>query len=113
MKNTILLIGAAVVLFASCKNTKEVAQDNAEQKITEEIVDLKEYTTGVIVYSEKEGDCEYTIKLKDGLFYDPINLEDAYKVDGMAVYFKFRGLRMLNRCNKANPVSIEKMVKKD
>ena len=112
IKTTLLLLGTAGVLcLTSCKNTKEVAKDNTEEKVTEKAFDATGYTSGTIVYSDKEGDCEYTIKLKDGLYYDPINLEDDYKKDGMAVYFKFRGLRMMNRCNKANPVSIDEMVK--
>lgn len=110
MKTTLILLGAVTLLcFASCKNTEEVAKDNIEEKVAEEKFDPTGYTAGVIVYSKDKDDCEYTIRLKDGLFYDPINLEDSYKKDGMAVYFKFRGLRMMNRCNKANPVSIEEM----
>lgn len=110
MKTTLLLLGTVALLcFTSCKNTEEVAKDNIEKKVTEEAFDPTGYTSGIIVYSKEKDDCEYTIKLKDGLYYDPINLEDGYKKDGMAVYFKFRGLRMMNRCNKANPVSIEEM----
>lgn len=110
MKTTLILLGTAALLcFVSCKNTKEVAKDNIDEKVTEEKFDPTGYTAGVIVYSQDKDDCEYTIKLKDGLFYDPINLEDGYKKEGMAVYFKFRGLRMRNRCNKANPISIEEI----
>jgi len=110
MKTILLVLGAlALLCFTSCKNTKEVAKDNIEEKVAEEKFDPAGYTAGVIVYSKEKDDCEYTIKMKDGLHYDPINLEDGYKKDGMAVYFKFRGLRMMNRCPKANPVSIEEM----
>lgn len=110
MKTTLLLLGAAALLcFTSCKNTEEVAKDNMEEKVAKETFDPTGYTAGVIEYSKEKDDCEYTIKLKEGLYYDPINLEDGYKKDGMAVYFKFRGLRMMNRCPKANPVSIEEM----
>lgn len=112
MKTTLILLGAAALLcFGSCKNTEEVAKDNVEEKATEAAFDPAGYTSGVIEYSKEKDDCEYTIKLKEGLYYDPINLEDDFKKDGMAVYFKFRGLRMMNRCTKANPVSIEEMVK--
>ncbi len=110
MKTTLLVLGTVALLcFNSCKNTEKVAKDNIEEKVAEEAFDPTGYTSGIIVYSKEKDDCEYTIKLKDGLYYDPINLEDSYKKDGMAVYFKFRGLRMMNRCTKANPVSIEEM----
>ena len=111
MKTTLLVLGTAAFLcVTSCKNTKEVTKDTIEEKVTEDAFDPTGYTSGTIVYSKEKDDCKYTIKLKDGLFYDPINLEDSYKKDGMAVYFKFRGLRMMNRCNKATPVSIEEMI---
>ena len=111
MKTTLILLGTAALLcFTSCKNTEEVAKDKAEDKVAEEAFDPTGYTSGIIEYSQEKDDCEYTIKLKEGLYYDPINLEDGFKKDGMAVYFKFRGLRMMNRCPKANPVSIEEMV---
>ena len=110
MKTTLLLIGTAGLLcFASCKNTEEAAKYKTDKKVTEEAFDPTGYTSGTIIYSEEKDDCEYTIKLKGGLYYDPINLEDSYKKDGIAVYFKFRRLRMANRCNKANAVSIEEM----
>ncbi len=109
---TILLLGTAALLcIASCKNTEEVAKDNTKESITEKTFDPTGYTSGTIVYSKEKDDCEYTIRLDDGYYYDPINLEDSFKKDGMVVYFKFRGLRMMNRCNKAGPVSIEEMVK--
>ncbi len=110
MKTIVTLLGVAALLcFTSCKNTEEVTKDNIEKKVVEEKFDPTGYTLGFITYSKEKDDCEYTIKLKKGLYYDPINLDDSFKKDGMAVYFKFRGLRMRNRCTKANPVSIEEM----
>jgi len=41
--------------------------------------------------------------------YDPINLDEsfsAFKQDGMKVWFTFAGLRMMNRCEKANPINL-------
>lgn len=106
MKTTLLLGVAALLCFASCKNTEEVAKD----KIKEKAFDPTEYTAGVIVHSKEKNDCEYTIRLKEGIFYDPVNLDDGFKKDGMAVYFKFMGLRMVNRCTKANPISIKEII---
>lgn len=113
MKTRLLLLGATALLcFISCKNTKEVAKENDKIQVTETAFDPAEYTAGKIVYSQEKGDCEYTIQLKEGIYYDPINLGDAYKKDGKLVYFKFRGLRMANRCSKATPISIEEMLSK-
>lgn len=68
------------------------------------------YLLGTIVYSDKEGDCPYTIQMpgdKMEFYYlDPINLEEKYKKDGQKVWIKFNGLRRMNRCDKATPAEI-------
>ncbi len=114
MKTKLLTLGAGIVLsILSCKSTTEVDKDNTTEKTSEkEVFDATGYTTGTIVYSKEEGDCAYTIQIKDGAIYDPINMEEEYtsfKKDGMKVYFKFRGLRMANRCPNANPIHLEEI----
>ena len=66
------------------------------------------YLLGTIVYSDKEGDCPYTIQMPgDKNYYlDPVNLEEKFKKDGQKVWIKFNGLRRMNRCNKATPAEI-------
>lgn len=68
------------------------------------------YLLGTIVYSDKEGDCPYTIQMpgdKMEFYYlDPVNLEEKYKKDGQKVWIKFNGLRRMNRCDKATPAEI-------
>lgn len=68
------------------------------------------YMLGTIVYSDKEGDCPYTIQMpgdKMEFYYlDPVNLEESYKKDGQKVWIKFAGLRRMNRCDKATPAEI-------
>ncbi len=70
------------------------------------------FTMGTIVASNIEGDCPYVISSEiDGnkVMYDPINLDDMYKKNGMKVWYKYNGLRMMNRCEKANPVNISEI----
>lgn len=70
------------------------------------------FTLGTVVASTVEGDCPYVISSEiDGnkVLYDPINLDDTYKKDGMKVWYKYNGLRMMNRCEKANPVSLSEI----
>jgi uncharacterized ParB-like nuclease family protein len=68
------------------------------------------YLQGTIVYSDKEGDCPYTIQMpgdKMEFYYlDPVNLEEKFKKDGQKVWIKFNGLRRMNRCDKATPAEI-------
>lgn len=68
------------------------------------------YLLGIIVYSDKDGDCPYTIQMpgdKMEFYYlDPVNLDEKYKKDGQKVWIKFNGLRRMNRCDKATPAEI-------
>ncbi len=74
-----------------------------------------DYSTGTVVYSTAENDCMYTIKVTDNnansVYFDPINLEDGYMKDNVKVKFKYQALKMQNRCDKANPISITEMMK--
>ena len=87
----ILLIG----LFNSCSSTKNSPGT--------------EYTSGTVVYSTAENDCAYTLKVDsqtEDLFYDPINLENEFTKDGLKIKFQYKLLKMKNRCDKANPISL-------
>ena len=94
--SAILFIG----VFVSCCSAKKEAGTN--------------YSSGTIVHATVEGDCPYTIKVVTGgyvVFYDPINLENNYMKDGLKVQFQFRPLKMKNRCDKANPISLSSIQK--
>ena len=55
----------------------------------------------------------YRLKIngKNGVYYlDPINLEDKYQLAGLEVWFKYSGLRRMNRCQKANPIAIQEIL---
>ena len=117
---TFLKITLAAALFAvtSCDSTKKNAQSEATTQTTKamETKMMEEgFKKGTIVASKEEGDCPYTIQLEENgetLHYDPINLDAQYKQDGEKIWFTFRGLRMMNRCQKATPIEIEQMQKR-
>lgn len=117
MKKILMSIGlitAFICCGASCSSTKEAANKSRNEVTTtidQNALKEKGFSSGTIVYSDKEGDCEYTIAVDTGATFDPINLADEYKEDGITVWFTFRGLRMANRCLSANPVEINEMVK--
>ena len=74
------------------------------------------FKMGTIVASKAEGDCPFTIQMEGEdkpYFLDPINLDESFKKNGQKVWFTFNGLRMMNRCEKANPVSIVEMKKRE
>lgn len=104
----------ATLTMLSCNSSAKTTEENANDNSTEtkmEVNKMKEagFMSGTIVYSDKEGDCPYTIEVDSedyNYMFDPINLDESYKQDGMKIWFKFGGLRMMNRCVKANPVNI-------
>lgn len=114
IKTTLFIISLG--LASNCSSTKtsnEVSLTN-DSAMTSEQMEEAGYTKGTIVSSEKEGDCPYVIALEDdsSRMFDPVNLETAYKKDGTKIWFKYTGLRMMNRCEKANPVNINEIQKR-
>lgn len=112
LKLSIMVI--SIFFFLGCSSTKthnNSADVSASEVEHEKGKYLKEgYHKGIIVYSAIESDCKYTIQvMPEGNFFDPINLDDAFKLDGAKVWFSYFPLRMMNRCDKANPISIEHM----
>lgn len=101
----------------ACNSSKETTKDTTEmnsvkQQDEQKMMDAG-FKKGVVVYSNAEGDCPYTIKLEESdTYYDPINLEENYKTDGEKVWFQFNPLRRMNRCVKANPVYVSKIKKR-
>ena len=95
------------ILLGVCCSSKKTSADIAAKLIS------KGFTPGVIQESTQKEDCIFTILVseqnKQPYFLDPINLDEAYKKNGLAVFFKYRALRMMNRCQRANPVEIQKM----
>ena len=109
MKTLNILTLLFPILLFSCKST-----NNSENKIAIEKMMEAGFTKGTVVTSKIEGDCPITIKVqgKDApYFLDPINLENIEINEGENIWFKFAGLMMMNRCEKANPISIIEIVK--
>lgn len=114
MKATFLITTAlcSLMSLSSCKSTQEAAKE----EITTSVMNKKEtllkegYTAGTIVHSTKEGDCEWTIKLEDGRYFESPTMKDKYKKNDMKVYFKFHPQRRMNQCTKASPVEITEMI---
>ena len=69
------------------------------------------YQRATVIVSQVAGDCPVTLQI-DGdssTFLDPININDLdaiFRTDGTKVWVTYNGLRMMNRCVKANPIRI-------
>ena len=110
-----LLIITTVVACSSTKTKENSNEDSTAEAVTKNDKMLSEgYTMGTIVFSDKANDCAYTIQLegKDNVMYDPINLDVIYQKHNEKIWFTFSPLRRMNRCEKANPVSITDIKKR-
>jgi len=100
----------AILFLASCGSSKKTRQIEKENKqMTEE-----GFKKGIVVSSNIEGDCPYTIKIlgEESLLFDPVNLDENYKKEGMLIWIKYTGMRMANRCTKANPITVNQIQKR-
>ncbi len=121
LKTTLsLMLFAAVACNTTKTNTETSTQTTttttSETKMDDQKMMDAGFKMGTIVASKVEGDCPYTIKMEDAdkpYFLDPQNLEAIYKKDGEKIWVKFNGLRMMNRCEKANPISITEILKRE
>lgn len=117
-----LIITFTVLLASNCSSSKKtmVTDPTSENKTvansSKDASMMEEgYLKGTIVASTTEGDCPYVIEVegKEAYFLDPTNIESTYQKDGMKIWFTYRGLRMMNRCQKANPIELVDIEKRE
>lgn len=92
-----------ILLFViSCGNSVKKLENNNVEMIADG------YIKGTILFSDIEGDCVYTIQVEDNkkLLLDPINLDENFMKNQKKIWFKYTPLKMKNRCDKANPISL-------
>lgn len=105
-----------ILSITSCNTTNKATEvkSNSEEKMDKKEMIANGYLAGEISISTIEGDCPITIKIegKEGTYYlDPIDLKEEFHTEGEKVWFKYAGLRRMNRCEKANPISITEIIK--
>lgn len=96
------------------KETEKDATTNTVSMDTQKMMDLG-YKKATTVASSLTGDCPFTLQIEGDNSYllDPINLEEGYKADGIKLWVKYTPLKMMNRCDKANPVNIVEIQKRE
>jgi len=116
LKTSLILV--AFVLLSCCiskKTTSDAMTDTERTALNTKMME-NGFKMGTIVASKLEGDCPYTIQLVDDNYsyhLDPINLDEGFKKHGEKIWLKFAGLKMMNRCEKANPISIIEIQKRE
>ena len=103
-----LLLALFLTNCSSTKTTTAITETKNTMEGEKKMIE-NGFLAGEIVASTKENDCPFAIEVggADGVYYlDGINLEEEYKKGGEKIWFKFTPLRMMNRCDKANPITI-------
>lgn len=95
------------ILFG-CSSSKNI--ENVPS--AEELENIKlGFVKGTIKAEPMGGACPYLIEVigETTYYLDPINLMEYYQKDGLKIWFKYNGLKMMNRCEKGNPISLTEL----
>ncbi len=96
--------------------TNSAAEIEAKKEMAAQML-ADGYLPGRIIYSDLADDCEYAIQFKDGekdfYYVDPVNLPEEFRRDNVTVWVKYRNLRRMSRCEKADPVELTKIENRD
>lgn len=107
------LIAAATITISSCGQKAVTDKNLKTTDVKETTFDATGYTAGTIVQSKTEGDCKWSIELKDGKYVEAIDMNKDFLVNGTTVWIKYTPQRRMQRCDKAAPVAINEMVKRE
>ena len=93
----------------SSANEEKSKSENATKQMETNLIN-EGYSKGTISFI-KESKCSYIIiDEASGTKFDPINIDEekysAFKSEGTKVFYKYRSLRMLNRCSEALPIQL-------
>jgi len=122
---TKIFAASLILFFTSCDSSKTTIQKAESEANTNEQYQIEMekqmisdgFHIGEIQHL-KNSKCTYiiidqTTKAK----FDPINIEDeeykSFRDDTKKIYYKFRGLRMMNRCKEAQPIQLTEIKKRE
>jgi len=121
MKRLFSLIVISLIL-QSCvisqdKVESEKTAGSANSKYIKEVLMKEGYELGTVKIL-KDSECRFVI-LNEGttVYFDPINFNisdfEAFRQEDLKIYFKYKPLRMMNRCSEASPVELISIVKRE
>lgn len=119
------------LLLQSCHSTKKEVESLQTSKERDTLSKLKQsmssliedklieegYDIGLVKYVENS-DCPFIIYSENTeVQFDPINFDSpeftTFKSNDLKVYFKYRPLRRMNRCNEASPIELVSIKKRE
>jgi len=121
MKNIISLIVLVFLLQSCVINQDKVESENTagsgNSKYIKEVLMKEGYELGTVKVL-KDSECTFVI-LNEGtsVYFDPINFNisdfEAFRQKDLKIYFKYKPLRMMNRCSEASPIELISIVKRE
>lgn len=106
-----IVVGFALSCNAKKKSVKSEDATKQLEMVKEKMIS-EGFTMGTITAHKDGSGCPFTIKVDDSnipYLLDPVNIEDGFKKDGLMVWVKYIPMRMKNRCEGANPVTVSEM----
>lgn len=105
-----LLTLLVLMFFTSCDSSRKVINDEDASKEKDETYVSKGFSMGTIKYIANSKCNWIIIEEKTKVKLDPINIGDTnfktFLINDSDIYFKYRPLRRMNRCNDALPVEV-------
>ena len=102
------------VFLLSCNSSKKVTDNNNDTTdISQYFID-NGYQKAIITNSKNNSGCALIIKLENSKeLLDPLEINPDNYPNELKIWFKFSASRMMNRCERARPVKVIDIKKRD
>jgi len=93
MKSSSISVVLLLCLTLSCSKksapTSKAKDETTEQKTVELDYEKEKFIRATVVDMSGLDGCTFLLKLEDGKKLEPLNLDQAYKKDGLAVWIRY------------------------
>ena len=110
----LILIWTFCFILVSFKVQQNSTSKIEQDKTTEESLLKEGYEKAiVIVFSEKDEDCRYLIRLNNNQMLETNDLPDSYKSSNFKVWLKFLPQKRMSICGNTVPIAIIDIKKRE
>ena len=88
----------------SLKKTKSSPKDSVYKNMKK-----SGYTFGKVLDKTKTSGCTFVIQINDSTIFEPVNLEDKFKKEGLKIAFKYRKSRAMTTCMMGQTVVLSQV----
>jgi hypothetical protein len=82
---------------------------NTEKKTTDFSKKKLEYSFGRVIDKSKTSGCSFVIVTNDSLVFEPFNLDERFKKDGLEIIFKYRKSRAMTTCMMGQTIIVSEV----